>query len=115
MSTQTAIPLDNSSSTTNGSGAAAVLSAGIGMFSVALLSIIADQSAIAKNLLAIYKPSGALSGVTTVAILIWLGAWVILDIRWRRRSVSLFRVNVLAAVLLGLSLLLTFPPVGDLF
>ena len=82
---------------------------------MALLSIVADQSAIAKNLLAIYKPSGGLSGATTAAILIWLAAWAILEIRWRRRSVSLTRVNVIAFVLLGLSLLLTFPPVGDLF
>ncbi|MGD0098467.1 MAG: hypothetical protein ABSB60_18445 [Terracidiphilus sp.] len=99
----------------NGSGAAAILSAGIGSFAVALFAIAADKSAFVKDLLAFYKPTGALSGETTVAILLWLAAWAILNWRWRRRNVSLRGVNLIALVLLGLSLLLTFPPVSDLF
>jgi hypothetical protein len=99
----------------NGSGAAAILAAGIGAFMVALLAILADKFAFIKNLFVFYKPTGPLSGVTTAAILIWLVAWFILDLRWRRRTVALRRVNTLAFVLLGLSLLLTFPPVADLF
>jgi len=42
-------------------------------------------------------------------------AWGILDWRWRSRTVALGRINALALVLLGLSLLLTFPPIADLF
>ena len=105
----------NTPALTNGSGAAAILSAGIGSFAIAIFSIAADKSAVVKDLFVFYKPTGALSGETTVAILLWLAAWTILNWRWRKRNVSLPRVNVIALVLLGLSLLLTFPPIGDLF
>jgi hypothetical protein len=62
-----------------------------------------------------YKPTGPLSGVTTSAILVWLATWAILNLRWRGRSVAAARVSVVALILLGLGLLLTFPPVADLF
>jgi hypothetical protein len=42
----------------NGSGAAAVLSAGIGSFALAVLALAGNQSASAKNLLVFYKPTG---------------------------------------------------------
>ena len=99
----------------NGSGAAAVLSAGIGAFMVGVLAIAADKSAFFKSLFVFYKPTGPLSGVTTVAILVWLIAWGILEGRWRKQNVAMGRISVMALVLLGLSLLLTFPPVADLF
>jgi len=99
----------------NGSGAAAILSAGIGAFMVGLLAVAADKSVLVKNLLVFYKPTGPLSGVTTTAILIWLIVWGILEWRWRIRTVALARISVAALVLLGLSLLLTFPPVAELF
>lgn len=62
-----------------------------------------------------YKPTGPLSGVTTVAILIWLFTWGILDWRWRNRTVAMGRTTAIALILLGLSLLLAFPPFADLF
>jgi hypothetical protein len=115
MSAPTNIVSEDSAAIPNGSGAAAILSAGIGSFAVALLAIAADKSAHVKNLFVFYKPTGALSGETTVAILLWLAAWAIFDWRWRKRTVSLRRINVIALALLGLSLLLTFPPLADLF
>jgi asparagine N-glycosylation enzyme membrane subunit Stt3 len=99
----------------NGSGAAAILSAGIGSFAVALTSIAADKSAVLKNLFSIYKPAGPLSGETTLAILVWLLAWGFFELRWRRQALTLSRVNAIAFGLLGLSLLCTFPPIADLF
>ena len=114
MSTHTAISQDDDSSIPSGSAAAAVLSAGIGSLAVALLTIVADQFAIVKNLFSIYKPTGALAGVTTLAILVWLVAWTLLEWRWRGRKLSLKRINLIAFTLLALSLLATFPPLGDL-
>lgn len=108
-------PTANPSKLTNGAGAAAVLAAGIGSFVLAILALAADKSAPIKSALNIWKPTGPLSGVTTVAILVWLLAWVILDLRWRKRTVALTRINSIAFVLLALSFLLTFPPIGDLF
>jgi hypothetical protein len=99
----------------NGPGAAAVLSAGIGSLAVPIFAIAADKSSSVKDFFVIYKPTGALSGETTVAVLLWLTVWVILNWRWRNRSVSLTRINVIALALLGLGVLLTFPPLSDLF
>jgi hypothetical protein len=109
--------LDSSSKTptlTNGSGAAAILAAGVGAFALAALATAGDKSAQIASDLIFYKPTGPLSGVTTVAILIWLFTWGILEWRWRNRTVSAGRINAAALILLGLSFLLTFPPIGDL-
>jgi hypothetical protein len=115
MNTQATSTAAHSSVLPNGSGAAAILAAGIGSFMVAVLAIAADQFASIKRLMVFYKPTGPLSGVTTSAILFWLIAWAILEWRWRKRTVALGRINAVALVLLGLSLLLTFPPLADQF
>ena len=100
---------------TNGSGAAAILAAGIGSFTLAVLAVFGDKSAAVKSSLILYKPTGPLSGVTTTAILIWFFSWGILEWRWRNRIAAVGPISTLALLLLGLSLLLTFPPVVDLF
>jgi len=99
---------------TNGSGAAAILAAGIGSFALAVLACAGDKLAAIKNGLIFYKPTGPLSGVTTGAILIWLVSWVVLEWSWRNKTVSVGRIAAIALALLGLSLLLTFPPIVDL-
>ena len=99
----------------NGPGAAAILSAGIGCFLVAVLAIVADRWAVTKSAMNIYRPTGPLSGVTTTAVLVWLVAWFALAHRWRRRNVALARICAVAVALLVLSVLLTFPPIADLF
>jgi hypothetical protein len=99
---------------TNGSGAAAILSAGIGAFALAVVAVAGDKSAQIARGLIFYKPTGPLSGVTTAAILIWLSTWGILEWRWRGKTVAGGRINAAALILLGLSFLLTFPPIADL-
>jgi len=99
---------------TNGPGAAAILSAGIGSFALAVLALAADKSAHIKSILVFYRPTGPLSGVTTAAILVWILGWGILEWRWGRRTVALGRIALIAFALLVLSFLLTFPPVADL-
>ena len=98
----------------NGSGGAAILAAGVGAFVLGVLAVAADKSLAVKSALVFYRPTGQLSGVTTTAILIWLITWGLLEWRWRHKTVALRRINLTALVLLGLSLLLTFPPVADL-
>jgi hypothetical protein len=99
----------------NGGGAAAVLAAGIGSFAVALFALLGDKIASFKNLMIFYKPTGPLSGVTTCAILVWLAAWFLLHRRWSQQMVGMARIRTVALVLLILSVLLTFPPIEDLF
>ena len=105
----------NAPALSNGSGAAAILAAGVGSFALAVLACAGDKLAAVKNSLIFYKPTGPLSGVTTAAIFIWLLIWGILEWRWRNTTVAVGRVSAVALSLLGLSLLLTFPPVVDLF
>lgn len=102
------------SSIPNGSGAAAVVSAGIGCFAVAVLAIAGDRSAAIRSALVFYAPTGPLSGVTTLAILLWLCTWLFLDLRWRRKTVRMAPISLVAFILLVLSFLLTFPPIADL-
>ena len=99
----------------NGSGAAAILAAGIGSFILAVFAIAGDRIPVFGKSMIFYKPTGPLSGVTTSAIIIWLAAWVIFDRAWSKRSVPLARISTVALVLLVLSLLLMFPPIADLF
>ena len=98
----------------NGSGAAAILGAAIGSFVLAIIAFAGDKSVPIKNSLNSYKPTGPLSGVTTVAIVVWFLAWGFLEWRWGKRAVTMSRINQVSLALLVLSILLTFPPIVDL-
>ena len=98
----------------NGSGAAAMLAAAIGSFVLAIVAFAGDKSVSIKNSLNFYKPTGPLSGVTTIAILVWFLAWGFLEWRWGKRAVAMSRINRVSLALLILSILLTFPPIVDL-
>jgi multisubunit Na+/H+ antiporter MnhB subunit len=98
----------------NGSGAASLLAAGIGCFTFAALAFAGDKSEAVKSALIFYKPTGALSGVSTLAIVVWMLAWVLFEWRWRRRNVSIRRISAAALIFLVLSFLLTFPPIVDM-
>ena len=99
----------------NGPGAAAILAAGIGCAAVGIVSLAAEASEAIKGWLNFYNPTGALSGKTTVAIVIWLVAWYALSRLWRTKTVALGPVNLAAFLLLAVGLVLTFPPVWGLF
>lgn len=98
----------------NGSGAAAVLSAGFGCFTLGALALAGDASPHIAQSLNFWRPTGPLSGVTDVAIIIWLGVWFVLSRLWARRSVNLRLVNGASFALFAAGLLLTFPPFMDL-
>lgn len=99
----------------NGPGAAAILAAGIGCAAVGVVTLAAEVSEGIHELLVFYNPVGALSGVTTVAIVIWLVAWLVLSRLWLTKTVALGPVNLAAFVLLAVGLVLTFPPVWGVF
>jgi hypothetical protein len=99
---------------TNGSASAALLASGIGCFTLAALAFAADKSAALKLQLIFYRPTGPLSGVTSVALAIWIILWLVLDWRWKNRSIALGRITQISISLLVLALLLTFPPFADL-
>lgn len=98
----------------NGAGAAALLAAGLGAATLAVLSIVADHVPAIRSAMIFYTPTGPLSGVTTTAVAVWLLCWLLLDLAWKRRSLGHW--PILAGLgLLALGFILTFPPLGDLF
>jgi hypothetical protein len=106
--------LQNPADIPNGPGAAAILAAGIGCAAVGILAFAGDASGAIGKLLNIYNPVGSLSGVTTLAIIIWLVAWFVLARMWATKTVALGKINVAAFLGLAIGLLLTFPPFMDL-
>ena len=98
----------------NGAGAAAILGAGIGCAAIGVLAFWGDASDSMGKTLNFYNPSGTLSGVTSIGILIWLVAWFGLNQMWRGKTVEIMKINVVAFALLAVGFLLTFPPFMDL-
>jgi len=99
----------------NGAGAAATLAAGIGAVVLGVLTLAGDKSPAIKNALIFYRPTGALSGVTTVTIAVWFVVWLLLHRLWSKKDVNIRKIVTIAFVLLAASLLLTFPPFIDAF
>jgi hypothetical protein len=99
---------------TNGGAAAAVLAAAIGVCTLGVLALIGDAFPAVAHALNIWKPTGPLSGVTGLAIIVWLAAWFALARTWGARNRDLRRINLIALVLIVAGALLTFPPFMDL-
>lgn len=103
--------IESDAVTPNGPVLAALTSAGVGCFFVGLTTVLAAASKPLNAAFSMYKPSGALSGESTLAVIVWLLVWVVLGRRWHMRSLVPGRVLAVASVLLFLGLLMTFPPV----
>jgi hypothetical protein len=99
---------------TSGAGAAAVLAAAIGTFTLGLLALAADAVPALAQALNFWTPTGPLSGVTDLAIAVWLVSWFALSRRWVARNLNLKRINLAVAFLIVVGILLTFPPFMDL-
>ena len=97
----------------NGPAMAAFLAAAIGSFAMGLI-VILDQVGL-LGIPTLYGPAGGVTGRTTLAVVVWLVAWAILHARWRVRMVDNSRVAAVIAVLIGLGILGTFPPVWGIF
>jgi hypothetical protein len=104
----------NGTPITNGPGAAAILAAAGGCFALGVLALAGDASASLAKMLKFWVPTGPLSGVTDMAILVWLVLWFVLNRLWRQRTVNLARVNLASVLLFVGGMLLTFPPFMDL-
>ena len=99
----------------NGPAAAALLAAGAGCCAMGVFYVAGNVSAQLNRMLSVYRPAGALSGVSIAAIVIWLAVWVVLDRRWTMTDVRMGRVAAWSAALLLAGLLLTFPPIARIF
>lgn len=103
----------NTESEANGAAWAAILASGIGAFAMGLVVILNEAGVFAAP--SLYGPSGGVSGRTTIAVVVWLVAWVVLHSRWKGRGVDARRVRAVTLLLIGLGLVATFPPVWAVF
>ena len=106
-------PVD--SRTRSGPAAAIVLSACLGAFVLGLATVLAQASTTIKQALNWWAPAGPLTGKAGVAVIAWLGCWLLFHMIWRDRDVPFKRVWIGSLVLLGLGFLFTFPPVFEAF
>ena len=92
------------------SASAMLVGTSVGCLAVGVLYLLGDKSKAINQLLSVYPPSGALSGVLIFGSLIWLICWAVLSKRWMTRPPSVAAAVRTAILLMLLSLLLTFPP-----
>src|SRR5438552_9556379 len=98
-----------------GPGAAAVLAAGTGTFTIGLVASLAGASAGLNNALNWYGPTGPLCGKTGVGVVAWLLAWIILRAAGKGENVVVGGVFHWGVVVVILGFLLFFPPVFGQF
>lgn len=93
----------------NGIAGAAMLGAGVGSFALGLLTFLTKISSTIETALDFYHPTGPVSGITTLAVIVWLVAWVVLHRLWRNRQVDFRKAYFVALILVCLGLLGCFP------
>ena len=99
----------------NGPAVAAIISAAIGVFVLGLLTTLSEANTDVHDFLDIKNRVGPLSGKTTFSVIVYLVAWAALvPVLWRR-SVPFASAMLVAAVLVTLGLVGTFPKFFQLF
>ncbi|SRR5581483_9392281 len=96
---------------------AAFIASGIGSFVLGLLVVLTEMKA-GKGLSAALNwvgPVGPLSGKTGVAVIAFVVGWVVLHFAFKNRAVTLTTAFVITLILVGLGVLMSFPPFFELF
>ena len=101
---------DSIATVTTGPAAAAFIAGGIGCFVIGFLTTAAELSAGLKTFLQWDAGVGPLAGKTGYGVIIFFIAWIVMHFMWREKDIDLKKSVVIASVLTGLGLLLTFPP-----
>jgi hypothetical protein len=99
----------------SGFAAATVFASGIGCFAMGVLTTASEASKGVGAALNWVAPVGALSGKSTLAILVWLVCWGLLTLMWRYQRLNEERIFKVSYVLIAMGFLGTFPPFFDLF
>jgi len=94
---------------------AAIIAAGVGALALGVLTTLASASSRVADWLDWSDAVGPLSGKTTVAVIVWLIAWVILHFVYRARALETRRALVVSLVLIALGVLGTFPTFFEAF
>ncbi len=96
---------------------AAFIASGIGTLVLGLAIVITEMKAGAaiKTALIWSGPVGPLSGKTGVAVIAFVVSWIGLHFAFKNKAVSLTTAFTVTIILLVIGLLLSFPPIFDLF
>ena len=109
----------NTSEKPNGMAAAAILACAAGFLVLAATHLLAEYSDAGKEWVHAWGRAwmpgaqgiGPYSGKETLALLAWLGSWVLLHLWLRRKNVNLTASGVLFLIGVGLATTLLWPPV----
>ena len=99
----------------NGPAVAAILSAAIGVFVLGLFTTLSEANTDVHDFLDIKSRVGPLAGKTTFAVIAYLASWVMLAPPLWKRTVPFPSAMLVAAVLIALGLVGTFPKFFELF
>src|SRR3990170_2037662 len=99
----------------NGPAIAAIIAAAIGVFALGLLTTLSEANTDVHDFLDIKNRVGPLSGKTTFSVIVYLAAWVVLAPALWKRTVPFANAMLIAAVLIALGFVGTFPKFFELF
>ena len=94
---------------------AALIASGIGALVLGLAVVGVEASESIRDALAWSDAVGPLSGKTGVAVIAFVLSWLGLHFALKNARLTLMTSFVITLILVGLGLLLTFPPVFELF
>jgi hypothetical protein len=94
----------------NGPAAAALLAGGIGSAALGLATFVVEASEAVKTSMNWYNPVGPLTGKSSIGIIAFFVAWIILNYVWKGKETNFTRVATISMVLVVIGLILTFPP-----
>ena len=89
--------------------AAAIIAGGVGATAMGFFTTLAEGSTDAKDWLQWSDRVGPLSGKTIMAVIVWLVAWAILHVIYRKSALETRRAFTISLVLIGLGVIGTFP------
>lgn len=89
--------------------AAAIMASAIGSLALGALVLLNELGLFTSPTL--YEPAGGLSGRSTLAVVVWLLAWVGLSRMWRGKALDFSRVVRVSFMMIGLSVLALLPAV----
>ena len=104
-----------------GAAAAAVLSVGLGVLTLALSHILDDYSEAGRKWIHAWGKAwmpgadeiGPYSGKETLALVVWLGSWLAMHLLLRRKNVRLSDVGVIFVALMSTATTLLWPPITE--
>jgi hypothetical protein len=102
----------------DGPGAAAMLAAGIGIFTLGVLTTGAVISTWLHDFLAKWawgQGVGPLAGKTTIASLAFFASWAVLHVVWRDKDVDIKKIFTIGLILGLLGAVMTFPTFFEAF